>query len=617
MLHRFYYYSESCRNVTCSERSHPFRSLLRYLIKTRKYTAVIFITLILSVVYLYASQAISPEGENESVFATDGMSLTVSPTTLFLTPFHSGGGQIQIYGTIGGVNASSISVVLFSGSFSISVQESIQIHNGYMRAYLHLSNADLKSHELLGFFEVDNKSEFIFHVKVDHTPLPLLTEVLTGLAALFYFITLASWNMGSRRILLFLIPLYIAFAALFGQRYDTFFMISSGIRAYDGVNPFVPSNLFPASLKWEYPPLFIPYSVFSYLIVLLSGQPAISNNILNFIGAESGFTYMAWRSLSGPSLIPYYLLIKIPMIASTLGLYRIMVRRAGIDHAIVNRYWLLNPYIIVVAIAWGQLDVLSSLFLVWSIIELKRGSTGTAAVFTAIGTSFKIFPVFLLPLIISNSRKRLRDIGFFAMGLAPNLIIYKLTGTLFYPLSELLFSRSVPTFYGIFSSNGVSWQVILNIIGIRSFPSLFLYVFIPLFAIFTFFYITRLRNGNPALFMIVVISLFFLTYNYVNPQYFIWLIPLLLIENDLWHVAVFSLIPMVYLFLTYRITYFINPYLSFNYFSSPLGQLEVTRVSLLSGLLIPFIIMVNAFILYFLYKKVSSLFREPLQNVAR
>ena len=90
-------------------------------------------------------------------------------------------------------------------------------------------------------------------------------------------------------------------------------------------------------------------------------------------------------------------------------------------------------------------------------------------------------------------------------------------------------------------------------------------------------------RGNIVNYVIMEFLFFLITYNYADPQYLIVLIPLFLINRDIWNYMVFSVYPFVFVILTYSFAYFVVPSLSFNYFSSPLGQQEALRTWITSS----------------------------------
>jgi hypothetical protein len=133
----------------------------------------------------------------------------------------------------------------------------------------------------------------------------------------------------------------------------------------------------------------------------------------------------------------------------------------------------------------------------------------------------------------------------------------------------------------VFNAQGLTWQIIVSKLGIVHFPSIFLYTFLPFLVIISIVY--YLRRGNIVNYLIVEFMFFFLTYNFVDPQYFIVLIPLFLINRDLWNYVVFSVYPFLFILLNYSFAYFIVPSLSLSYFASSLGQEEALRTWITSS----------------------------------
>jgi hypothetical protein len=148
-------------------------------------------------------------------------------------------------------------------------------------------------------------------------------------------------------------------------------------------------------------------------------------------------------------------------------------------------------------------------------------------------------------------------------------------------MEVMIYSRSVPTFNGIFNAQGLSWQVIVSRLGVEHFPPLFLYLFLPFLVVLCVVY--YYKRGNIVNYVIMEFLFFLITYNYADPQYLIVLIPLFLINRDIWNYMVFSVYPFVFVILTYSFAYFVVPSLSFNYFSSPLGQQEALRTWITSS----------------------------------
>ena len=194
-------------------------------------------------------------------------------------------------------------------------------------------------------------------------------------------------------------------------------------------------------------------------------------------------------------------------------------------------------------------------------------------------------------------------------------VIYQLTGGIFSSVFDLLYARSIPTYGGLFVTNGLSWQVLLSYFGVTSFPSLFLWGFSPLFIFLTA--VSYLRKVPLVDYSVLIFFLFFLTYNFVNPQYLLWIIPLLLVMGREEYALVISAVGAVFMFLTYSFTYFLNPFISWNYQSSALGQIENIKVLVLGSALIRVILAIIATVLFaFMFYKVAKKYLWPKPGIS-
>ncbi len=147
---------------------------------------------------------------------------------------------------------------------------------------------------------------------------------------------------------------YMGLAPFTGQRYDVYFLYSSGIRLLDRVSPFFPGNppLYPFPLKWAYPPLYVLYSSLSFLIYHATSGVAVPSNVaLVFPGFYSSI-YEVWEAFVPPSLPLLVLLLKLPMVASTFVIFDILSKSIG--RKIALTFWLANPFVIFISSVWGQ-----------------------------------------------------------------------------------------------------------------------------------------------------------------------------------------------------------------------------------------------------------------------
>lgn len=417
-------------------------------------------------------------------------------------------------------------------------------------------------------------------ITIGGTYLNLLMEGLLylgiGLICAFFF--LEKFRLSQTWIL---IPIYLLFSVFYGQRYDMYFLLSSGFRVIFGTSPYIPSaNLLPG-LQWAYPPGYIPWSyLIDKLYLMFHGFAGVSNTTLNFIGTEYGQPYGAWRSLAGFNLLELYLFLKIPMVAAFFWSHNVLGKLSGSYN---QKLWLINPLVVIVAILWGQLDILAVAFMLQALLSYRSGYSGRAVLFASAGAAFKIFPALLIPFFVLTSKNKARTSACVLPVLFLVFAIYQFTGGITSSVYGLLFARAIPTFAGNFVSNGLTWQVILPYLGLKSFPSLFLYLFVPAYIVLTM--VSVMKKVRIEDYAILMFMLFFLTYNFVNPQYMIWVIPLMVITSREKWARNLSILGLVFMILTYSYTYFINPQISWHYASSMVGQLETLKVYFLgSGL---------------------------------
>ncbi len=516
-----------------------------------------------------------PPAQNSQSVTNSWGTFSLSPTDIY-NP-----GNLQFYPTL---NLTAILNVPFNGTVTIyqlngsssppspaeSIESFAQSASSYFTRTLHASWLRHGTDPLA--VALNGSVAAIFLVTVNTDPgIPWLDVGALAVPVLF---AMGVWLAPVRpRWMLFgSVPLFIIAAAFFGQRYDMFFMLSSGVRSLHQVNPFVPSSALPAYLKWIYPPLYVPYSELSGLFYHYGlGLPLPANTALNYPGASQGDPYSAWKTFAPPQLPAYYLILKLPMIAATLGTYFLLARKFRVPGA--EKLWLLNPFVVLIGAAWGQLDVLAVACMGLSLWCLQKNDTLTASTFAAVGGAIKFFPALLLPFILIQSRRKGRDLLPIAGVVALSLGIYWAAGSVTGALGILIGTNAQPTALGTFFASGLSWQILLPV---TQFPPLLLYVFGPFYLYQIWSFARTHRNIVPIL--IELFLVFYLTYNMVNSQYFIYIVFLFLVAKDGRSALIFSLLPAVYLWLTQSLTYFVNPSLSYWYFSSPVGQAEQMQV---------------------------------------
>ncbi len=535
--------------------------------------------LILSGLFLISAAflfALNTAGANEINSSDQQTGITVTPSHISV-PFELAN-HIPVRITVTGPNITSLQIYGESSAGNLSLFSETFSSRPYYQIYLSIPG-NLMDSEVHLVMVVDHRVTFSVLITFSPGISPVLSEISLIAGILFLLCGIYLYPPVKDFRYWLLLPPFILLSMLFGQRYDMYYMIAVGLRILDGVNPYLASQSTLPGLQYAYPPGFVPWSVFSdYIVFRIMGMSYPGITTLNFAGTLYGSLYGVWRSLKGTSLLFLYPMIKLPMVISFFWSYRVLKLA---NSKVSWKLWFLNPVPVVIGILWGQIDIIAVAFMLQSILYFRSGKEFAAVFSAAIGASVKVFPALLIPYLLIRSGHRKTA----ALGILPALVftlaMYAITGNMESDVLHLFISRAVPTFNGIFIANGLTWQVLVTDLGITTFPSLFTYVFIPVY--FAILFIFSRRKASPESFFIAVLLLFFLTYNLVNPQYFIWIIPLLLLSGENRTAVILSAVSGLYMFLVYSFAYFINPEISWNYASSIIGQFESLRLAITSS----------------------------------
>lgn len=547
------------------------------------------VTILLSVAVV--PYVLNSPGENESVVRAGSGTFSLTPDNLYYigSPFaHINSeitGQLSTNFTGEVTVCTQSSPACLNGTSGVLSKEKVQ-NVGYFAIYFPSQNLHAGQDPVTLFLNSTPTAHFTVTVAPSNDIYLLDAAALA--IPLLYTAGIYFAPVRPRVMVAAAIPAYLVFAALFGQRYDVFFMISSGIRLVNHVNPYVASPAVPNYLEWIYPPLFVGYSaIVAVGSGALFGTGVPTNASLNYAGALVGDQYDAWRAIVGPNLPEYYLLIKLPMIAATIATYYLL--RDKFKQGRAEKLWLLNPFVIFIGVVWGQLDVMAALCMGLSIFHLSKGETFHASIFASLGAAIKVFPALLLPFILISSRNKSKDLLPVAGAAAAIMGFYAYSGNVTGDLFAVLGTGSSPNMEGAYYANGITWQ---TLIPFAHFPSLFVWIFVPFYAYQIVRYLRSRRDLTHI--MIECFLVFYLTYNLANPQYFIYVVLLFLIANDIKNALIFSAIPAIDHLLPNDIPYFTNPAYSYNYFASPMGQAAQFQNALVGALHIGAILVVVA-----------------------
>ncbi len=506
-----------------------------------------------------------------SAFAQScGIGIAVQPSTVnFPTGDLPRNGALTFYEIVN-VNSSAafvnqtITVQYFNGtswrglqSFVGNVVGFTEVDVGLDSGWAHLGNNMVRATS--GPCSSDRAA---FAVTPDTLAIPEAAATYLLVALLIAAFMLLGRRLGRPRFILLAAAAYLAIAPFTGQRYDVYFLLSSGIRILQHVNPFDPGNppLYPGPLKWAYPPLYAVYSALSFLAYqLLTGGPLPTASSLTYPGWLTS-TYSIWQAFVPPTLPLLVALLKLPMIASALWTGILLGRMTGDDSLVVK--WVANPLVVLVAAVWGQLDPIATLLAVASIYMLQKGRPYHAYLLASFGAAVKVWPVLLIPIIFvvsvrRDGRRAVKPLLAVIPALALTLGLYGAYGNLLESLFVFVYARGIPTYAGQFSVNGLTWQQLLFVLKLPPLP-LFLAVGVPAYAAMLGWIYWK-KEEDVTKWLTAFILVFYLTYNYINPQYFYWILPLLIIRGKRLATFAFTLLPLAYMVLAYNVFYFVSP----------------------------------------------------------
>ncbi|MEM0272107.1 MAG: hypothetical protein QW514_06175 [Thermoprotei archaeon] len=386
-----------------------------------------------------------------------------------------------------------------------------------------------------------------------------------------------------KKFILAMLALYVVIAPFTGQRYDVYFLVTSGIRVLEHVNPFNPGQppVYPYPLKWAYPPLYPPYSALSFLVyswVTHNTIPTVSNTV--YPGYYTA-VYSVWRGYVTPSMPILVFLLKLPMIASFVAVYRVLSVRVGERTAL--KQWAANPLALLVCCVWGQLDPIATALTLLSLDSYSRGRMTQAYLWAALGGAIKLWPAVVIPIYLAQGVRlqRARLFRPVVLGVLPvaaaSVGVYAYFGHPLQTLDILVYARSVPTYAGEFSVNGLTWQWILYFLDSPPIP-LFLIVG-PIVYAAILVYAYKKPEADPITLLIIVVLTLFLTYNYVNPQYFLWIVPLLILQKRTNSVWIFTALPLIFVGLSYNVFYFLSPALLYDTYAPAASIAEELKLA--------------------------------------
>ena len=420
----------------------------------------------------------------------------------------------------------------------------------------------------------------------------------------------ASEFLCNRKLLITLIlgtAIRLALAPFTEQRWDMYIWRLNQAFVYQyRINPFWPRQ--GLEFAWGYPPLWLFTLLLVYPIyitfcptcypqeVSLLWNPYNSaadpqQKMTLFFESYRRFLPPPQGLVKGLNLPILDLIIKTPIILSdiliALLLYRIIKSVSRGEKAAKYAYttWLLNPYVIWMSSIWGMFDAIPTLFIVLSTYYLLQNKIYKSALTLSIATLYKLYPIILLPinalLIIKRERKIKKAVKYFIISTGIIILVIFIAYFVFAlyfgqePISlsvkltyNLFVKRASPDWEGKNIIAGLTPLIILqNKLGATNIPVSPILLSTGL----TIMMIKLVRNKeitNDTILSYITATHFiiYMTYTVVNPQYFIWVLPLLLILSARKNTIIkylhwiISLIPLLTIICGYDLSYHISPY---------------------------------------------------------
>lgn len=177
--------------------------------------------------------------------------------------------------------------------------------------------------------------------------------------------------------------------------------------------------------------------------------------------------------------------------------------------------WLFNPLTIYATYMMGQFDLIATVMVIWSLLLYKQQKVFGSAVALGIGIAFKLYPLFLLPILIINTKGYSRKLIVGILGLLPYIVT-----TLPYLMSEgfrnsaLVAGQTLKSFYATIPVSG-NQSIIL-------YPTVLVIIYLAIA-----YY--RHKSALWSQYLLVLINFYIFTHS--HPQWLIWIWPFIVLET--------------------------------------------------------------------------------------
>lgn len=238
--------------------------------------------------------------------------------------------------------------------------------------------------------------------------------------------------------------------------------------------------------------------------------------------------------ISDTFAIPFVYVIKIPILVAEIGLMYLLFNQIKNKQFVI--LYALNPTVIFISSILGQFDSIVIFFALLSYIHITEKKLIGSGVFISFSVILKTYTVLLIPIFIQTVTNIKKKVLFIILAILPlSLLLLNSSLTEFEAVKRNLFSYSGAADYGWLGSMKALSAIIhstpINVPPINSSLPFLLnlskYFFIVSYAILFCYFVTR--TTKLILQIILVFLLFYITVGGVGTQYFLWIIPFLLL----------------------------------------------------------------------------------------
>ena len=359
-----------------------------------------------------------------------------------------------------------------------------------------------------------------------------------------------------RRILVLSVILQCGLAVLLGHGQDTRLFMAAGYLVATGHSPYTAIDLTPV------------FHHVGFNLVSVVGYPPPWPLLL-------GAIYRGSYAFSH-NLIAYNVAIKLPVIAATIGLAYVVaaiVQNLGGSPRTSRRAWialLLNPFLLYVAAAWGQIDPIAVLLALGSLVLLAAGRPLTSATVLALSICTKPIaaPVLIVALGYLMVRSAWQAGRFAVVFLGATFVFYvapflalgwsaaplrqvnaqlMMAGTMSY-MTVVRIVRDQPLLPGHWWLLGLAWIPALALataIGLRHGVADGTDLFRKSAALVLVFFLTRTWLAEPNVALVLALVLILTALGDLDPRWFtaVWVIALVF--------TVFNASPLQLLFVAF------------------------------------------------------------------